>query len=220
MVVPSMNTPILYHNLLVLLATVYPVSLPQIATNFIPRSAAKHSNIIYLAGSVFVCGFLLFVSSSLVPLKVSLALETTWLIIAIASAPLLIALELLVGAGIMKLSGVPIGGWAVNSNWVKVSGVGFLLTLALAILEELLFRQLWSGILIVNLGLPIWGYIVISSVAYGFNHLYYGLSTFLQKVSTGTILALLFWYSGGVILIPIIAHTLQNAIILIWGRRA
>ncbi|MGI6363123.1 MAG: type II CAAX prenyl endopeptidase Rce1 family protein [Bacillota bacterium] len=213
-----MNTPILYHNLLVLLATVYPVSLPQIAANFIPPQAARHSNIIYLAGSVLVCGSLLAVSSFLVPLGVNLALDATWLLLALAIAPLLLGLEFLVGAVILKLSGVGIGGWGVNPNWVKVSWVGFLLALALAILEELLFRQLWGVILITNLGLPAWGYIAISAVAYGFNHLYYGLSTFLQKVSTGLFLALVYWLSGGLILIPIAAHVLQNAIILIWGR--
>lgn len=214
-----MNTPILYHNFLVLLATIYPVSLPQIATNFIPRNVARHSNTIYLAGSVLVSAFLLAVSSSLVTIgQINLDIEPLWLIIAVGISPLLIGLEFLVGAGALKLSGVRIGGWAVNSNWVKISGLGFALTLVLAILEELLFRQLWSVVLVNNLGLAVWGYILISSLAYGFNHLYYGLTTFLQKVVTGVVLALLFWYSGGAILIPIIAHTLQNTIILVWGR--
>ncbi len=213
-----MSTPILYHNLLVLLATVYPVSLPQIATNFIPRQAAKHSNTIYLASSVFVCTLLLTVSSVLVPLgAINLSIDLPWLLIALALAPLLIGMELVVGAVVMKLSGLGIKGWGVNANWVKVSGVAFAFTLALAVLEELLFRQLWSVILVTNIGLPFWGFVLISSVAYGFNHLYYGLTTFLQKVATGVILAMLFWYSGGIIM-PIIAHTLQNAIILIWGR--
>lgn len=214
-----MNTPIHYHSLLVLLATIYPVSLPQVAANFIPRSVAKHSNIIYLAGSVFVCALLLVVSSFLIPFDMDFTLKSTWLTAAIVAAPLLIGLEILVGAGVMKLSGVSVGGWGVNANWARVSGLGFLLTLGLAILEELIFRQLWFIILVVNLGLPVWGFILISSVAYGFNHLYYGLSTFLQKMSTGIILALLFWYSGGVIFFPAITHTLQNAIILILGRR-
>lgn len=214
-----MSTPILYHNLLVLLATIYPVSLPQIATNFIPRQAVKHSNTIYLAGSVFVCTMLLAVSSSLVPMgKLNTSFELPWLIVAVVLAPLLIGLELLIGAVVMKFFGVAIIGWGVSTNWVKVSGIVFALTLVLAILEELLFRQLWGVILVGNLGLPIWGYVLISSVVYGFNHLYYGLTTFVQKIATGVILALLFWYSGGAILMPIIVHTLQNAIILVWGR--
>ncbi|HBI56279.1 MAG TPA: hypothetical protein DG577_06745 [Firmicutes bacterium] len=215
-----MNTPILYHSLLVMMATVYPVSLPQIAANFIPRSAAKHTNTIYLAGSVLVTCFLLLLSISLVPIKGQLRLfpDLHWAIIAILISPLLVGLEILVGAVTLRLSGIRILGWAVNSTWIKISGIGFVLTIVMAICEEFLYRQLWSVIMIANLGLPIWGYILISSLAYGFNHLYYGLATFIQKVVTGIVLALLFLASGGIILVPLIAHTLQNAIVLIWGR--
>lgn len=215
-----MNTPILYHNLLVLLATVYPVSLPQIASNFIPRNAAKHSNVIYLASSVAVSGMLLLLGCSLVPLQGQLSLPSGnhWYIVAAILAPLLIGVEFLVGAAALKLSGVRIGGLTVNRNWVKISNLGFFLTIALAVIEELLYRQLWSVILLDNFGLPVWGFLLISSCAYGFNHLYYGFVTFLQKVVSGVFLTLLFVFSGKAILMPIIAHTLQNAIILIWGR--
>jgi len=147
-----------------------------------------------------------------------LPVELIWYIIAVVAGPLLIGLEFLVGAAAIRLSGYRVQGLKVNNKWVKISNSGFALTIVLAILEELMYRQLWGVILIGNLRLPIWGFLLISSSAYGFNHIYFGLVTFLQKVVSGVVFALLYVYSGGAILIPIIAHTLQNVIVLFLGR--
>lgn len=215
-----MSIPILCRNLLVLLATIYPVSLPQIAANFTKKSTGKNSQEIYLASSVFISVFLLLLSWALIqqPDFVTLPSSYIWFFLAVAAAPLLIILEYIVGAILLVAKRIRASGLAVNANWTRLSKAGCIFTILLAIVEELIYRQLWSVIILDNLGLHVAGFILISSFVYGFNHLYYGFSTFLQKAVSGVILSLLYLLSGRSILIPLVAHSLQNAVILLMGE--
>ncbi len=215
-----MNIHILCHSLLVLLATVYPVSIPQIALNFTRGYPRKNQEVSYLMNCVIVSAVLYLLSWSLIPTggKVFITSEIIWYLIAIVSAPVLIVVELAVGGIILRLSKIKVKGISINANWSKMSAVGCVLTVLLAIIEEFIYRQLWSTVIIDNLS---WGTIVFvftSSVVYGLNHLYYGFSTFLQKTVSGILFAVMFLLSGGCILVPLIAHSLQNIIILIMGR--
>ncbi len=215
-----MNIHILCHSLLVLLATVYPVSIPQIALNFTRGYPRKNQQVSYLMNCVIVSSVLFLLSWLLIPMrgKIVITPEIIWYLIAIVSAPALIAIELAVGGIMLRLSKIKVKGISINANWSRISAVGCILTVLLAIIEELIYRQLWSTVIIDNLN---WGtgvFVFISSVVYGLNHLYYGFTTFLQKTISGIIFAVLFLLSGGCILVPLIAHSLQNIIILIMGR--
>ncbi len=215
-----MNIHILCHSLLVLLATVYPVSIPQIALNFTRGYPRKNQQVSYLMNCVIVSSALFLLSWLLIPMrgKIVITSEIIWYLIAIVSAPALIAIELAVGGIMLRLSKIKVKGISINANWSRISVVGCILTVLLAIIEELIYRQLWSTVIIDNLN---WGtgvFVFISSVVYGLNHLYYGFTTFLQKTISGIIFAVIFLLSGGCILVPLIAHSLQNIIILIMGR--
>ncbi|WP_198527700.1 CPBP family intramembrane glutamic endopeptidase [Ruminiclostridium josui] len=144
--------------------------------------------------------------------------EFIWYIMAIISAPVLIAIELAVGGIMLRLLKIKVKGISINANWSRISVFGCILTVLLAIIEELIYRQLWSTVIIDNLNWGIGAFVFISSVVYGLNHLYYGFTTFLQKTISGIIFAVIFLLSGGCILVPLIAHSLQNIIILIMGR--
>ncbi len=215
-----MNIHIHYHSILVLLATVYPVSVPQIMLSFFKRYNSKSQNVIYLMNCVIISALLLLFSFILMPVSHNIvtASKTTWYIIGIATAPLLIAVEFIVGGVMLKASKIKIKGISVNSNWTKISGIGAFLTILYAITEEFIFRHLWSVVILDNLGWDIIVFIILSSVVYGFNHLYYGFTTFLQKTVSGIFLAVIFLLSGRNIIISITAHSLQNIIILIMGR--
>lgn len=216
-----MSIPILYHSALVLMATVYPVSVPQIMQNFTRRYNNKNQDVIYLASCVVISGVLLLLSCVLVPIggNIILTAAPLWYITAALAAPLLIAVEFGVGGILLRASGIKVKGISVNASWKKLSAAGWVLTLLLAVIEELIYRQLWSVAILEHLG---WGtavFVALSALCYGFNHLYYGFSTFLQKTLSGTAYAALFLLSGGCILVPVLAHALQNLIILMMGRR-
>ncbi|WP_024833888.1 CPBP family intramembrane glutamic endopeptidase [Ruminiclostridium josui] len=215
-----MNIHILCHSLLVLLATVYPVSIPQIALNFTRGYPRKNQQILYLMNCVIVSSALLLLSLILIPMhgKIVIMSEFIWYIMAIISAPVLIAIELAVGGIMLRLLKIKVKGISINANWSRISVFGCILTVLLAIIEELIYRQLWSTVIIDNLNWGIGAFVFISSVVYGLNHLYYGFTTFLQKTISGIIFAVIFLLSGGCILVPLIAHSLQNIIILIMGR--
>ncbi len=215
-----MNIHILCRSILVLLATVYPVSIPQIMLTFERKFNSKNQDVIYLMNCVIISTVLLLLGSVLVPIgsKIVITSKIIWYIIAIAAAPILIGVEFIVGGMILKASGTKVKGISVNATWTKMSVVGCVLTFLLAIIEEIIYRQLWSAAILDNLGWSIIAFVILSSVVYGFNHLYYGFTTFLQKTISGIIFAIIFLLSGGSVIVPIIAHTLQNIIILLMGR--
>ncbi|GKX32009.1 CAAX amino protease [Vallitalea longa] len=215
-----MNIHIHYHSILVLLATVYPVSFPQIILSFRGRYNHKNQNMIYLEYCVIMSSIILILSCVLVPISnnIIISSDIMWYIISIVAAPILIIIEFIIGTIILRLSGKMVKGISVNANWKKISIVGCISTILLAIIEELIYRQLWSVAMLDNLHWNIYLYIILSSVIYGFNHLYYGFATFIQKTISGILLAVIFLLSGRSIIIPIIIHVLQNLIILLMGR--
>lgn len=215
-----MNIHIHYHSILVLLATIYPVSIPQIVLSIRGSYNHKNQNVIYLGCCVIVSSLILILSSVLVPMNMSFFItpDIVWYIISIVAAPVLIIMEFTIGAVILRMSGKKVKGISVNGNWKEINVVGCISTILLAIIEELIYRQLWSVIMLDILQWNVFLYIILSSVIYGFNHLYYGFTTFLQKTISGVLLTVIFLQSGRCIIIPIIIHLLQNSIVLLIGR--
>lgn len=93
----------------------------------------------------------------------------------------------------------------------------FLIILA-ASFEEILFRQ----IIIVELYSTIagWGMIigiVLSCILYAINHVYFGVFAVIQKIASGLIFSSLFIVSEYNVLVPIMAHCVQNLVLYIYG---
>jgi membrane protease YdiL (CAAX protease family) len=87
-----------------------------------------------------------------------------------------------------------------------------------AVAEEMVFRGIFLPVLSELVALMV--ALGVTSVVYGLNHLYFGWLAVLQKTLTGVGLGLLFIYSGHSILVPIIAHAVQNLVVQLLPRRS
>lgn len=85
-----------------------------------------------------------------------------------------------------------------------------LLLAGVAVGEEIFFRAIWLGTL-VALGVAAPLALVLSSLAYGLNHLFAGTTSVVSKSATGLLYGLLYLAGGQSVVLPVIAHVLQNA---------
>ena len=119
--------------------------------------------------------------------------------------------------GIYKL--FTLGKKVVYFSYSKNSMVlVIVLTVVIAVFEELVYRHYLFSILEKNLGSPLVLTIILSGLFYGFNHLFGGLSLFLMKFVSGIIFSVIYYFSGSDLLAPIVAHILANIFILIMGN--
>lgn len=215
-----MSIHILCLNILLLCATCYPAAIPQIFLPYLSRYAGKKSNTIYLFGCniLYLVLFLISLTIVSVPVEFISGKSIWWYGVAILSGGFIIALEFGVGKSVMALEGKKTKGISLNASYKDVSMLTCVLTLLLAICEEVIFRWVWGAVLLHQLGVPVWGFVLLSAFFYAINHLYYGMETFIQKLVTGILFTLLFYLSGNHILIPMLAHIMQNLILLIAGR--
>ncbi len=99
--------------------------------------------------------------------------------------------------------------------WQKKFNPGYyFLLFAIAVAEEFLYRQICFGIFEHYFNFPLWSVLVITSLMYGLNHLFFGLSAVFTKTLMGLIYGSLYIFGDHSILLPIIAHTLQNYIMI------
>lgn len=85
--------------------------------------------------------------------------------------------------------------------------------------EELVFRQVVIVGICTGLG---WGFpagVIVSSVLYGMNHVYFGRFSVIQKCSSGLVYSILFEAGGQCIWPPVLCHVLQNIILYCWSVR-
>ena len=76
--------------------------------------------------------------------------------------------------------------------------------------EELILRQALFSLFFMGMKLHLWLVIVLCTVIYALNHIYFGLQALPQKIVSGLIYVCLYYYSGMAILVPILAHSVQN----------
>lgn len=108
---------------------------------------------------------------------------------------------------------------AVHSDWSNADWKLWVGTIVYALIEEILYRGVFAYILLNLLGLHAWTFVLISSITYALNHLRLGASVVLQKWITGIIFAIFYIITGGNILAVILAHMLQNILVLLLGRK-
>lgn len=142
-----------------------------------------------------------------------------WLAAAAALAPLALGSEWIIhGAVLWRRTGRRPRGLGVQPLWAaRMTGVGHLLLALVAIGEEFFYRAIWLGLcLSFGAGAPL--ALAISSVAYGLNHLSFGATSVAAKSMTGLLYGALYLAGGQSIALPIVAHIVQNVMLLELAR--
>jgi membrane protease YdiL (CAAX protease family) len=223
-----MNTPIPYLDAVILASTAYPSGLvhsllsvwrmPTPAT----RGASRGISTGLLAILVLPYAALAPAVWLIQPKLLLLHVTSVWMFaVAIILVPVALMIEYAIHAfPAYRTTGQFFRGIVIQNPWPgKPSLPDHLLLAAIAIGEEVFFRMIWLGALLA-LGLPVPLAILISSLAYGLNHLMFGGISVASKTVTGCIYGSLYLLSGQSIWLPIVTHILQNlTLFVVAGRR-
>ncbi|GAA2575703.1 hypothetical protein GCM10010399_01520 [Dactylosporangium fulvum] len=137
-----------------------------------------------------------------------------WYAAAVAFGCLAPVLEWAAGAALLAIRHRRLAGIALHrlvaggSVWVVLASVG------VAAAEEVLFRGVGLHLLDQVLGWPAAAALVVTAIVYGLNHLYFGAVTVAQKTITGVGFGLLYLLGGHNVLVPLVAHAVQNVVVL------
>lgn len=218
-----MNTHILYLNLIILSALVYPPFFVEIFHGVLMR---KRGGFNFYYGTNFTVPFLVFaywISLILVWFvtpDLFFVNHTSWYfyIAALALAPVIIFAEFTTGWLGLRLRGKRSHGFSVHPFWQNLSIGTLSLSLLLVVGEEMVFRQTWIHVLLNNFHVNILLVIIISSLVYALNHTVFGSAAIPQKFVSGLIYGSLYLISGNSILVPITTHYAQNVFLAVMGR--
>nr|WP_242568123.1 CPBP family intramembrane glutamic endopeptidase [Clostridium botulinum] len=126
-------------------------------------------------------------------------------------------MEIIVGYIVIGVSDKTLPKFKISLAFTKTNINVIILSVFIGIFEEVVYRQLWFNILFKDFKLHIVVVFIITSFVYALNHIFLGRQVFFQKILAGVIYGGLFYFSGFNILIPIIAHCLENTVILLKG---
>lgn len=218
-----MDSPTLYLDLLILLATVNPSGFGYSIRSILNK---YETEIIDLNSLIYLSLPFLIMIPVIPILKKDLYFISfppfIFYLIALFSVPVCILLEYYLNMIYLYLTtGRRYKGITLHSDWkVNHSVLTLLLTGFIAVGEELIFRQCWFSILGKTFSLPAIVIVLITSALYALNHFHYGIRTVLAKFASGGIYGILYVVGGYSILLPVITHVLQNfGLILIAGRK-
>lgn len=216
-----MNTPTLYLDLVILLASVFPPGFSASVSSVFRKEREEKIDTIFLVFLVFP---FLILATVIFILKKDLFFinfpPDIFYIIALASIPLCFFLEYILGVIYIYITtGKVYKGITLNSAWKTGLSIPYLLLLALiAAGEEIIYRQVWFAILAGTFHLPVPIIILITSLFYGLNHFHMGLNSILAKFISGCVYGGLYVLSGYSIFVPVITHVLQNLILILMTR--
>ncbi len=217
-----MPTHILYLSFILMAIAIYPGGMLTMSASYV-RGKVKDLQMVYLSSANIY--FLIFIGMIAIGLPfyetISFKLDWYWAAGAILLSPILVLMEFQIGKLVLFIKNRKIKNLklSVSGTWVNRNAVFWLLTFSLAILEELMFRQIWAYFLMDIFQLPVWVFIAVSAFLYALNHLYLGDYTFWQKLVTGAVFSAIFVLSGRSLLVPVLAHVFQNISILILERK-
>jgi len=137
-----------------------------------------------------------------------------WLAVAVAVGALAPGGEIALGVVAAKAQGARVDRIALHSRAPAASAVAVVGAALVAAAEEVLFRGIGQHLLDVVLGWPAVLAIGLTAVLYGLNHLYFGWLTVGQKVFTGAVFGSLYVLAGLSVLVPVVAHVVQNVVVL------
>ncbi|MEV0397578.1 CPBP family intramembrane glutamic endopeptidase [Polymorphospora rubra] len=224
-----MSTPILSLSLLVLVSVAFPgqaFRLLLTGAGGPPRPGAVPAAARRFPPEVgFAVALLAVAALAVAVTPAGLVVLTTgdplWYAVAVVLGLAAPFLEYLLGAGVLLARRQRVGGIGVHER-VGLGPLRVLAALGIAVAEEILFRSVALGLLLDPFGLLSPLAIGLTALVYGLNHLYYGWLTVAQKTLTGLWLGALFVLSGHSLLVPLIAHVVQNLVVLVllprWNR--
>jgi len=141
------------------------------------------------------------------------------LALALLLAPVALGIEYVIHSLASYRPGSPLfRSVSVQSFWNRLLTPGERLLFGLVVLgEEIFYRGLWFGTL-ERFGLPLALALGISSLAYGLNHLSFGATSVLSKTVSGCLYGALYALGGRNLLLPLVAHCLQNLVLFQIGK--
>ena len=208
-------------NILLILFTISPVLLVGIIMNFPILDQKKLGEVFFAKALVclFIIEILFIGIMNHSVLFINTNINYYWYPISIIIIPVIIALEILVSIAIIKIKGKKIkkiSFWGAKNN---INNKMIIYSLLIALGEEVIFRKVWFDILGSQFEINICIVLLVTSIVYGFNHLFMGNKIIIQKTISGIIYGMLYILSGSII-IPIITHCLQNLIVLKRGEKS
>jgi uncharacterized protein len=218
-----MSTPIPYLDMVILASAAYPSGFSNsLYTSW--RGAPRGASTGFLWMLMLPYPAIVLSVWAVQPELLSWRGTTVPLVVAaIILAPLALLIEYGIHAlGSYRMTGRFPRGIAVQGFWRRqLSPTDHLLVGTVAVGEEILYREIWVGVLL-SFGLPTPAAAGISSLAYGFNHLAFGRTSVITKTVTGLLYCTLYLVGGKSIWLPIMSHTLQNTMLFILtkGRHA
>ena len=135
-----------------------------------------------------------------------------WLIAAIFTGIGTLMLEYYLNMGIIYFqTGKIQKGVQLDEAWGRSIKISILVPLFLIVcMEEFIFRQLWFQILTERFELGFGAALLITSLFYSLNHIYFGKLAVFSKFISGIVYGLSYLLSGGLIVVPIIVHAVHN----------
>lgn len=216
-----MNTLTPSLNLIILIATIAPTSftysLASVFRNRNEQTSADNSSLLFLLTTLAmtICSIAILRPD----IFVIHTITQSFLIISIIGAVLCIFIEYSLNAGLLYLSTGRVPKQITLHQYWKGFPLGLLfLTLLIAVGEEMLYRLVWFEILINQFKAPLVITLFLSSLCYGLNHLFFGYVNVLSKFVCGLVYGALYVAGGYSIAAPIIAHVLQNLLLIILAK--
>lgn len=147
-------------------------------------------------------------------------LNVRLILAAILLVPLALGIEYLIGLLLVFFAsggrGPLLRRVTLPSFWSRRLSVADYLLLGLVVVgEEIFYRGLWLGALHTTFGMPIIAALIVSSLAYGLNHLAFGPTSVGTKAVSGALYGGLYLMGHENLLLPILAHGLQNLTLLL-----
>ena len=216
-----MSTPTLYLDCLILASATYPSGFSHSLFTLRRASPAGVSSAFLAALALPYLALALAVRAVRPELLSFHGASLPLFMLAVLLAPAALLIEYAIhGLAAYRASGRFPRGIAVQRFWSgSLSAADHLLLAAIAVGEEILYRQIWLGALQGSLGLPVGLALAVSSLAYGLNHLAFGGLSVASKTVTGLLYGGLYLLGGRSVWLPILAHCLQNLILFAMARR-
>lgn len=218
-----MQDPTLSLSMLLILATVSPSEMIRVAT-FLgdqrSEAVARRNLRLRQLGMPALYGSLAIFSAWLSPVHSVWGMPSAWwIVLAILLGPLMVLVEI----GVMFLWLLARGerptGVSLHSAWIDDPLSLAVSTAVVGSAEEVIFRGVWVGVLILVFDWPALAAILLAAVAYGFNHWYFGPHVVVQKCVSGLVYGVMFVVSGYLVLTPLIVHALHNVSVAFFLKR-
>lgn len=222
-----MTYPIQFLKSIMILITVcLPIGLGVNLSYFISAAIKRKKLCIDYLGMIisYIIIFTIALISDMVSISnIKLNFNLLGFLLAIPAGLLCIGIEYVAGVGLNYLSTkrwvFQVSVHSVYSNSQKLDCWDISAVALFVILEELIFRcSLFSILLEFNISLLL---ICATAVAvFALNHVHWGIFIFIQKLLSGCVFVMLYVLFDYNIIIPIIAHLIQNFTLLLLSRRA